>query len=68
MYLLVIMQPRLGPAISLNQVKQFIYDYDTSCTGALDFEDFLEFLGDYQVTLKQKRDRALGHYNEQLQV
>ncbi|KAJ3411147.1 hypothetical protein HDV05_002661 [Chytridiales sp. JEL 0842] len=60
--------PRLGPAISLNQGKQFIYDYDSSCTGALDFEDFLEFLGDYQVTLQQKRDKALAHYNDQRQL
>ncbi|KAJ3279194.1 hypothetical protein HDU76_009589, partial [Blyttiomyces sp. JEL0837] len=58
--------PRLGPPVSLKQVQQFFYDYDSSCTGALDFEDFLEFLADYQVTLEAQRDEALAHYNSQL--
>ncbi|KAJ3187591.1 hypothetical protein HK101_009344 [Irineochytrium annulatum] len=60
--------PRLGPPVSLEQVKLFLYQYESSCTGAMDFEDFLEFLADYQATLAQKRDKALMQYNEQLDV
>ncbi|KAJ3108067.1 hypothetical protein HDU97_002302 [Phlyctochytrium planicorne] len=58
---------RLGPEMSMEQVKMFLYTYDTSCTGAMDFEDFIEFLADYQATLAQKRDKALSHYSSQLQ-
>ncbi|KAJ3206164.1 hypothetical protein HDU67_008350 [Dinochytrium kinnereticum] len=61
------LMPRLGPEMSMEQIKMFLYTYDTSCTGALDFEDFIEFLADYQATLAQKRDKALTHYNSQYQ-
>lgn len=60
--------PRFGPTVSQSQVKQFIYDYDTTGTGTLDFEDFLEFLADYELTLEEKRKKMLAIYHEKLQV
>jgi hypothetical protein len=52
----------------MRQVMKFIYEYDSSCTGALDFEDFVEFLADYQATLEFKRDEAIAYYNKKIEV
>jgi hypothetical protein len=46
----------------LDIVKLIIYRYDTSCCGALDFEDFLEFLADYWITIELKREAARKLY------
>ncbi|KAI9327055.1 hypothetical protein BDR26DRAFT_876141 [Obelidium mucronatum] len=54
--------PRFGPAITLLQARDFIYEYDSSCTGSLDFDDFMEFLGDYQAILQVRRDKATAYY------
>ncbi|KNE70630.1 hypothetical protein AMAG_15386 [Allomyces macrogynus ATCC 38327] len=50
--------PRFGPPLPHDVVKSIMYRYDSSCSGLLDFEDFLEFLADYNVTLEMKRDAA----------
>ncbi|KAJ3096131.1 hypothetical protein HK100_005639 [Physocladia obscura] len=61
---LVQLMPRFGPQINIVQARDFIYEYDTSCTGCLDFDDFIEFLGDYQAILHVKREKAVKYYTE----
>ncbi|ORY49523.1 hypothetical protein BCR33DRAFT_847478 [Rhizoclosmatium globosum] len=65
---LIQLMPRFGPPITLTQARDFIYEYDSSCTGCLDFDDFIEFLGDYQAILQVRRDKALGHYYGKLNL
>ncbi|KAI9309973.1 hypothetical protein DFJ73DRAFT_968909 [Zopfochytrium polystomum] len=60
--------PRLGPEVSICQVRQFIYTYDTSCTGTLDFDDFLEFLADYELTLELQRQKAISFFQEKMNL
>lgn len=45
------MQLLFGPQLDEEQVAQLIYKYDHTCTGALNLEDFLEFLSDYEAVV-----------------
>ncbi|KAG5460631.1 MAG: hypothetical protein BJ554DRAFT_7293, partial [Olpidium bornovanus] len=56
------MMLRFGPPVAADHVRQFMLKYDSSCTGAMDFEDFLEFMGDYQITLASQRKKARLEY------
>ncbi|KAJ3342231.1 hypothetical protein HDU83_006192 [Entophlyctis luteolus] len=57
-----------GPAISLTQARDFIYEYDSCCTGSLDFDDFIEFLGDYLAILQVRIDTATKHYADRMML
>ncbi|KAI9188925.1 Centrosomal protein of 76 kDa [Blastocladiella emersonii ATCC 22665] len=50
--------PRFGPPLSNDVTRSIMYRYDSSCTGTMDFDDFVEFLADYNVTLELKRESA----------
>jgi hypothetical protein len=43
-------------------VRDILYAYDSTCTGCFEFEDYLEFLADYQEVLNKKRVEAAEHY------
>jgi hypothetical protein len=49
----------LGPYISTEQAKQFIYEYDSSLTGSFGLDDFLEFMNDYILILRKARKDAI---------
>lgn len=51
MFLDARMQLLFGPQLDEEQVAQLIYKYDHTCTGALNLEDFLEFLSDYEAVV-----------------
>ncbi|KAI9218995.1 hypothetical protein BC828DRAFT_387180, partial [Blastocladiella britannica] len=55
---LQLLMPRFGPAMSYEVARSIVLRYDSSCTGSLDFVDFIEFLADYKVTLDIKREGA----------
>lgn len=48
--------------------KEMLYKYDSSCTGCLGFEDFLELLADYQDTLLNRRNEAMEYYEDMQNV
>ncbi|KAJ3267309.1 hypothetical protein HDU77_000022 [Chytriomyces hyalinus] len=62
------LMPRFGPPVTIAQAQDFIYEYDSSCTGSLDFDDFIEFLGDYQAILQVRREKAMVYYQERLEI
>ncbi|KAJ3234634.1 hypothetical protein HDU81_001289 [Chytriomyces hyalinus] len=62
------LMPRFGPPVTITQAQDFIYEYDSSCTGSLDFDDFIEFLGDYQAILQVRREKATVYYQERLEI
>ncbi|KAI8920524.1 hypothetical protein BC831DRAFT_478987 [Entophlyctis helioformis] len=55
---------RIGPSVTLEQAADYIYEYDSTLTGTLTFEDFIEFIKDYFVILVQERDRAIAYWNK----
>ncbi|KAJ3343261.1 Nuclear control of ATPase protein 2 [Gonapodya sp. JEL0774] len=58
---------RLGPK-DLHSLLHIIQRYDSSCTGGLDFEDFTDFVADYEVTLRERQSSAREHYRAQLEL
>jgi hypothetical protein len=55
----------IGPLIDANQAKKFVLEYDSSCTGTLGLDDFIEFMGDYILVLGRAKEIATDHYNDQ---
>ncbi|ORY66769.1 hypothetical protein LY90DRAFT_667933 [Neocallimastix californiae] len=43
-----------------------MYQYDSSCQGSLDFEDFCVFIGDYLLTLNEARQKAIDYYEKMM--
>eukprot|EP01137_Pigoraptor_chileana_P032444 Opistho-2@21804 len=56
------LMPLFGPELTKEQAKALIYKYDSACEGLLIFDDFLELLADYEVTLKHGRDIAFAAF------
>jgi hypothetical protein len=54
--------------VSTEYVRDILYVYDSTCTGCLEFEDYLEFLADYQEVLNNKRVQAAEHYEMKKKV
>ncbi|KAJ1554910.1 hypothetical protein HK405_003744, partial [Cladochytrium tenue] len=61
-----LLMPKLGPAGTLAAAKNYIYAHDSSATGALDFDDFLDFLAAYRTELDASRRHAAAVYEENL--
>ncbi|KXS10413.1 hypothetical protein M427DRAFT_37358 [Gonapodya prolifera JEL478] len=63
-----LLMPRLGPVVSFPDCQHIIQRYDSSCTGALDFEDFTDFVADYEITLRERQWSARNHYRQQVEI
>lgn len=59
---------RIGPPITEEQAQQFIYEYDSTLAGSLNYTDFQEFMADYYVILQHGKSVALDYWQEQSQL
>lgn len=55
----------VGPSTTLEKAKQFIYEYDSTLTGTLGIDDFLEFFEDYCALMRQARDSSVETWKNQ---
>ncbi|KAJ3369566.1 hypothetical protein HDU91_007073 [Kappamyces sp. JEL0680] len=58
----------IGPSINSQQAMRFIYDYDSSLTGSLGHDDFLEFMNDYVAVIQRSRESAIRYWKTQKQL
>ncbi|KAJ3222617.1 hypothetical protein HK099_002087 [Clydaea vesicula] len=65
---LIYLLQRIGPPMTVTQILDFIFKYDTSCTGSLDFDDFLELLSDYESTISEQREVSNRRFMEQVNI